>query len=483
MVTPITAMEEAQVQQVAARIGGHAVTADRWIDVHSPYDGAEIARVPALDAGHVAEACAAAAVALARDDFPQHRRAEVLERAAHLLAERTEEYAVTVAREAGKPIRDARGEVTRCVDTLRFSAVEARKLAGEMIPLGASAVGAGRLGFALRQPIGVIAAITPFNFPLNLVAHKLGPAIAAGCPVVLKPAELTPLSAIRLVDLLVEAGLPVDWISVVTGTGMDAGVPLACHPTPAMVSFTGSVAVGRSIQRAAIGKRVALELGSNAPVIVEPDADLDRVVTAVRKGGFSYAGQSCISTQRVLVHHSLYDKLLGALRDAVATLTLGDPLDEATDVGPLISEAATTRVLAWLAAAREAGAEVTGGELRGGLLTPAVVADPPRHLEVYRQEVFGPVITVTPYTDFDEAVALANDSDFGLQAGVFTQDLSTALRAARKLEFGGVLINEVPTFRADQQPYGGLRDAGNTREGPAYTVGEMTELRFVMFSA
>ena len=472
------------MQQVAARIGGRPASADRWIEVDNPYDGTEIARVPALGAAQVEQACAAALAALDRGDFPQHRRAEVLERAAGLLADRTGEYAVTLAREAGKPIRDARGEVARCVDTLRFSAVEARRLAGELVPLGASASGTDRLGFAVRRPIGVVAAITPFNFPLNLVAHKLGPAVAAGCPVVLKPAELTPLSAIRLVDLLVEAGMPADWISVVTGTGAEAGMPLAAHPVPAMVSFTGSVQIGRRIERTALGKRVALELGSNAPVIVEPDADLARVVAAIRRGGFSYAGQSCISTQRVLVHRSGYRKLLDGLREAVATLTVGDPLDEATEVGPLISEASATRVGAWLDAARAAGAEVTGGlRLGDRLLTPAIVADPPRHLDIYRQEVFGPVVTVTPYADFGEAVALANDSDFGLQAGVFTHDMGTALRAVRELDFGGVLINEVPTFRADQQPSGGLRDSGNTREGPAYTVAEMTELRFVMFAA
>jgi acyl-CoA reductase-like NAD-dependent aldehyde dehydrogenase len=469
--------------QIPARIGGRPVGADDWIEVLSPYDGAPVARVPALGADHVAEAVAAAEAALARGDFPQYRRAEVLERAAELLAERTEEFAVTIAREAGKPIRDARGETARCIDTLRFAAVEARRLSGEVIPMDASASGTGRLGFALRHPAGVVAAISPFNFPLNLVAHKLAPAIAAGCPVVLKPAELTPVSAIRLVDLLVEAGLPADWISVVTGTGAEAGMPLVQHPVPAVVSFTGSVPVGRRIQDAAPRKRVLLELGSNAPVIVEPSADLDRVIAAIRIGGFSYAGQSCISTQRVLASHEIYDKLLDGLRAAVGTLQVGDPLAEETEVGPLISAAALLRVESWLAAAREAGAEVTGGERRGTLLTPAVVADPPRHLDVYRQEVFGPVITVTPYTDLSEAIALANDSDYGLQAGIFTADLASALRAARELEFGGVLINQVPTFRADQQPYGGLRDAGNTREGPAYAVNEMTELRFVMVSA
>jgi acyl-CoA reductase-like NAD-dependent aldehyde dehydrogenase len=462
--------------QIPARIGGRAVSSDEWIEVLSPYDGAPVARVPALGADHVAEAVAAAEAALARGDFPRQRRAEVLERAAELLTERTEEFAVTIAREAGKPIRDARGEADRCVATLRYSAVEARRLGGEVIPMDA-------LAFALRHPIGVIAAISPFNFPLNLVAHKLGPAIAAGCPVVLKPAELTPLSAIRLVDLLVEAGLPADWISVVTGTGTEAGTPLVRHPGPALITFTGSVGVGRRIQDAAPRKRVLLELGSNAPVIVEPSADLDRVVAAIRAGGFSYAGQSCISTQRVLVHEEIYDKLLDGLRTAVATLRVGDPLAEETEVGPLISETAAERVEAWLAAARDAGAEVTGGVRTGAVLTPAVVADPPRHLDVYRQEVFGPVITVTPYADLDEAIALANDSDYGLQAGIFTADIGAALRAARELEFGGVLINQVPTFRADQQPYGGLRDAGNTREGPAYAVREMTELRFVMVSA
>jgi acyl-CoA reductase-like NAD-dependent aldehyde dehydrogenase len=461
--------------QIPARIGGRAVSADEWIEVLSPFDGAPVARVPALGADHVAEAVAAAEAALARGDFPRQRRAEVLERAAELLAERTEEFAVTIAREAGKPIRDARGEAARCVATFRYSAVEARKLGGEVIPMDG-------LAFALRHPIGVVAAISPFNFPLNLVAHKLGPAIAAGCPVVLKPAELTPLSAIRLVDLLVEAGLPADWISVVTGTGAAAGMPLVEHPGPALVTFTGSVGVGRRIQDAAPRKRVLLELGSNAPVIVEPSADLDRVIEAIRTGGFSYAGQSCISTQRVLASHEIYDKVLDGLRAAVATLHVGDPLAEETEVGPLISAAAAERVSQWLDDARKAGAEVTGGERRGTVVTPAVVADPPRHLDVYRREVFGPVVTVTPYRDLDEAIALANDSDYGLQAGIFTADLGAALRAARELVFGGVLINQVPTFRADQQPYGGLRDAGNTREGPAYAVQEMTELRFVLVS-
>jgi acyl-CoA reductase-like NAD-dependent aldehyde dehydrogenase len=472
------------VEQIRARVAGRPVTADRWLQVRNPYDGSEVGRVPACGPDDVDVACQAAAGALRRGDFPQYRRAEVLDRAAVLLDERAEELARTVVLEAGKPVRDARAEVARCVDTLRFSAAAARTLAGEMVPLEASAPGVGRIGFALRVPIGVVAAITPFNFPLNLVAHKLGPAVAAGCPVVLKPAEQTPISAIRLVDLLVEAGLPEDWISVVTGTGEAVGAPLVGHPLVRLVSFTGSVPVGRIIERAAAGKRVALELGSNAPVIVEPDADVARVAEAVRRAGFSYAGQSCISTQRVLVHESRHAELVEALRDAVGSLVVGDPLDEATEVGPLISPRETDRVRSWVSAAADGGGKVvTGGDQAGPVLRPTVVDGPPLDCDLYRREVFGPVVTVTPYADFAEAVRLANDSDFGLHVGVFTTDIATALRAVRELDYGGVLVNEVPTWRADQQPYGGLRDSGNTREGPAYAVEEMTELRFVMLSA
>ncbi|MFZ5852585.1 MAG: aldehyde dehydrogenase family protein [Actinomycetota bacterium] len=475
------------MQQIPARVAGRPVTGDQWLQVTNPYDGTEVGRVPACRAGDVAAAVTAAAVALRRG-LPQHERAEILDRAAALLAGRAEEFARTIVLEAGKPIRDARAEVTRGADTLRFSAAAARALAGEMVPLEASAAGAGRIGFTLRVPVGVVAAITPFNFPLNLVAHKLGPAVAAGCPVVLKPAEQTPISGIRLVDLLVEAGLPGDWVSVLTGTGEDVGAALVAHPGVRLVSFTGSVPVGRAIERAAAGaaggRRVALELGGNAPVIVEPDADLARVTRALRTAGFSYAGQSCISTQRVLVHASHHGELVEALREAVATLAVGNPMDEATDVGPLISAQETERVRSWIEAAAEGGGKVVaGGDVDGPVLRPTVVDAPPLDCDLYRREVFGPVITVTPYADFPEAVALANDSDFGLQAGVFTADLGTALQAVRELDYGGVLVNEVPTWRADQQPYGGLRDSGNTREGPAYAVEEMTEQRFVMLHA
>ena len=460
-------------------IAGVPVATEVWDEVRSPWDGSLVGRVPRCGPDEVEAACAGAAAALARGDLPAWRRAEVLDAAAALLAERTEDVARLVAAEAGKPLRDARGEVARCLDTLRYSAVEARTLSGDLLPLEGSRSAAGRLGFSKRVPLGVVAAITPFNFPLNLVAHKVGPAIAAGCPVVLKPAEQAPLSALALVGLLVEAGLPADWISVVTGDGPGAGVPLVAHPVPAMVSFTGSVPAGKAIAAAAPDKKVALELGSTSPVIVEPDADVAFVVERIRQGGFSYAGQSCISTQRVLVHESVRDELTSALVEAVGSLVVGDPLDEATEVGPLISAEETERVRTWLAEAADAGARVLvgGGEGPGGAITPAVVVDVPPDASLQRREVFGPVVTVTGYADLDEAIALANDSDFGLHCGLFTRDLDTVLAAFDGLDFGGVIVNDVPTFRADQQPYGGTKDSGITREGPAYTVQEMTALR------
>ncbi|MBL7262253.1 aldehyde dehydrogenase family protein [Paractinoplanes lichenicola] len=446
--------------QLTPRIGGHPASADDWIEVLSPYDGSAVARVPALGAAHVDAAVAAAVNALDRDDFPQFRRAEVLERAAELLAERVEEFAVTIAREAGKPIRDARDETRHCVGTLRFSAVEARRLAGEVVAMDASASGYGHLGFTIRHPAGVVAAISPFTFPLDLVAHKLGPAVASGCPVVLKPAGRAPVSAIRLVDLLVEAGLPADWISVVTGTGPEAGMPLVSHPGPAVVTFTGSVPVGRRIQQAALGRRVLLELGATAPVIVEPDADLPRAITAIRQGAFS-----CVSAQRVLVHGSLYRTVLAALIEAARSLRLGDPLAEETEVGPPISPAATERIAHWLQEARDAGVAVAGGEVHGTVMTPAVVADPPQHLDVSRREVLGPVLTVTPYGDLTEAIALAGDA--GPQAAIFTAGLGAALRAARELRFESVLINQGPALRTGEQ---------------TYAVREMTDRKFVVVS-
>jgi acyl-CoA reductase-like NAD-dependent aldehyde dehydrogenase len=468
--------------QVPVPIGDDRVTTDDDIVVASPYDGSEVGRVPSCDADHVDRAVAAARASLAQP-LPAHERAAVLDRAAALLGERQEEFARTIAREAAKPIRTARIEAGRAVDTFRFSAVEARSLVGDMVPIDASAPGAGKLAFTLRVPVGVVGAISPFNFPLNLVSHKVAPAIAAGCPIVLKPASQTPLSALALARLLLdECGLPAGWLNVVTGSGRAVGDPLVAHHDVAMITFTGSPEVGWGIRGRAPRKKVNLELGNNSPVIIEADGDWRGAAAKLRLAGFSHAGQSCISAQRLIVQRSVHDEFVAALVDEVATLVVGPPLDEATDVSVLISRGDTERVKSWIDDAVAAGAEVAiGGEVGDdGVLRPTVLTGVTPDMKVCSAEVFGPVVGVAAYDDLEEALALANDTRYGLQAAIFTARIEAALAAARRLDFGGVMINEVPTWRADQQPYGGVRDSGNTREGPRYAVREMTEHRLVV---
>jgi acyl-CoA reductase-like NAD-dependent aldehyde dehydrogenase len=467
-----------------ARIAGDRMRCQEAVEILSPYDGRCVGRVPLCGAAEVDLACRQAERMNARRSFPQHARAAVLMRAASRVAKRADRFVQLLAREAGKPVKQGRAEVARCVDTLALSAAEAEKLSGELVPMDATRAGAGRLGLALRVPVGVVAAITPFNFPLNLVAHKLGPAIAAGCPVVLKPAPATPLTSLELVELLVGCGLPEAWISVVTDRGREAAEPLVTHPIPRLVTFTGSAAVGRRIAAAAPEKRVRLELGSNSPLILEPDADLDGLAETLGPAAFGYAGQSCISVQRVLCHRSIHAEVRELLVATARALVLGDPCDPSTDVGPLIRPSENDRLRAWLAEAEAAGARVVeGGEVHEGIFRPTVVDAIPTDVRLFRDEAFGPVVALRPYDTFDEAIALANDTRTPLQVGVFTRDLQKVLDAARRLDFGGVMVNDLPTLRVDQQPYGGLRDAGNAREGPAYAVRDMTELRFISINA
>ncbi len=452
-----------------------------WDEVLSPYDGSVVGRVPRGDAALVDRAVRAAQEAFERG-FAQHERATALDRAAELVGERLDELALTIAAEAGKPLKTAELEASRCVDTLRFSAIEARKLSGTTVPMEGSAAGAGKLGLVLRVPYGVVGAISPFNFPLNLVAHKLGPAIAAGNAVVLKPAGQTPISALKLAEVLVEAGLPEGWLSVVPGPGSEVGNALVEHELTRALTFTGSSGVGWGIRSRVPHKKVNLELGSNAPLIVHADGDWEAAADKAKLHAFSHAGQSCISIQRVLVHEDVADAFAERFVANAEALRVGDPLDRETDVGPLISPDDRDRVKDWVDEAVAAGAELlTGGELvdEGRCLAPTILANPPHQTKVWCEEVFGPVATVDRYRDFGEALRLANDSRFGLQAGVFTGDIGRALEAAATLEFGGVLVNEVPTFRADQMPYGGVKDSGNTREGPAYAILELTEERLV----
>jgi acyl-CoA reductase-like NAD-dependent aldehyde dehydrogenase len=462
-----------------------ATMSSEEIVVNSPFDGSEIGRVPLYTAADVDRAVTTAKQALHRGGLPRWKRAEILDTAARLLAEREEDFARTIAAEAAKPIRTARIEAQRAVGTFQFAAAEARTFTGELVALDAIPAGEGKVGFAMRVPIGVVGAISPFNFPLNLVAHKLAPAIAAGCPVVLKPASQTPLSAVKLAALLVdECGLPGEYLHVVTGGGGTVGNAIVEHPDIAMITFTGSPEVGWGIRARAPRKRIGLELGNNAPVIIEPDSDWKTAVAKIRVAGFSHAGQSCISTQRVLVHHEIEDAFTAALVDAVSTLVVGDPLDEATEVSALISTAERDRVKSWIDAAVEQGATVASGGAvdTAGVLVPTVLTGVTPDMDVCRSEVFGPVVAVAAYDGLDDAIAIANDTRYGLQAAIFTNRLADAMKAFATLDFGGVLVNEVPTWRADQQPYGGLRDSGNTREGPAYAVQEMTEIRMVVLS-
>jgi acyl-CoA reductase-like NAD-dependent aldehyde dehydrogenase len=465
-------------------VGGEWYETGETLDVTSPFDGSVVGQVAYGGRADAERAVDAAARAM-EQPVPAHERAAVLDRVAGLLRERREELARTISQEAGKPLATAQVEADRAVQTIIFSAHEARALGGELIGMDAHPAGVNHAGMVVRRPIGVVGAISPFNFPLNLVAHKLAPAIAAGCPVVLKPASQTPLSAVALALLLIdECGLPSDQLSVVTGGGGTVGNALVDHPDVAMITFTGSPDVGWSIRGRAPRKKVGLELGNNAPVIIEADADWKTAADKIKVAGYSHAGQSCISTQRVYVHRSIVSEVTDALGERVSSLVVGDPLSESTDVSALISTGERDRVSSWVAEAVATGAKVvTGGTIGDdGVLAPTLLADVTPDMKVCAREVFGPVVGIQAYDTLDEALALSNQTVYGLQAAIFTPNLATALKAARTLDFGGVLVNEVPTWRADQMPYGGVRDSGNTREGPRYAVREMTETRVVILA-
>ena len=466
-----------------ALIDGTDVTDGEVTEVRSPFDGRVVGLVPSLTTDHVDRAVAVALERHRGPQLPAHQRAEILERAAVLLTERNEEFGQSISAESAKPITTARIEASRAVDTLRFSAVQARTLVGEMVAMDATPAGVGKLGYVKRVPVGVIGAISPFNFPLNLVCHKIAPALAAGCPVVLKPASATPLTALKIARLFEEAGLPPGWLNVVTCPGSVAD-RLVTHDDVAMITFTGSPEVGWGIRARGARKRVSLELGNNAPVVVEADADLELAATKIVAGGFAFSGQTCISVQRVYVHSSVHDELLDLVTAKVEQLVVGDPADDATVVSALIASKETKRVKDWIDEAVAAGARlVVGGDLTPDeVLKPTVLDNVTADMKVCSDEVFGPMIGVASYDDYEDALARANDTRYGLQAAVFTKDLAKALRAADVLDFGGVLINEMPSWRADQQPYGGVRDSGNTREGPAYTVQEMTERRVIIIT-
>ncbi len=451
--------------------------------IKNPFDDRVIASVPIFDADQVQATIAratAAAQVIAR--LPTHERGGILNRAAQLITDNADSLTRLMVRESGKPLKYARNEVARTVETFTFAADEARRLHGETIPMDAARNGIGRIGYYVREPVGVVAAITPFNFPLNLAAHKVAPAIAAGCAMVLKPSPLTPPTALRLGDILEEAGLPPGVLEIVLG-GADVGHWLITDPRIAMISFSGSHEVAQQITQVAGLRQVMLELGGNAATILEQDADLDQAVERTIFGSFAYSGQTCMSVQRIYVQRSVFDQFRHAFLDATAELILGNPLNETTDVGPVINDVTADRVIDWVNHAIGEGAWLlAGGEREGRIIAPMVLGNVDEDMKVMRDEIFGPVVSLIPYDTFDEALNLVNNSPFGLQAGVYTRDLDKALRAVHCLHVGGVIINDVPSYRVDQMPYGGVKQSGIGREGPRFAVEAMTTLKMVVIN-
>ncbi|WP_036723596.1 aldehyde dehydrogenase family protein [Paenibacillus forsythiae] len=457
-----------------------------YLDLLSPYSGELIARVAQAGEQDVDDAIAAAAAASkVTAKMPAHNRALILENAARIMEQRSEELAVLLALEAAKPLRTGRGEIARTIQTYKFAAEEAKRIHGETVPLDAAPGGERRLAFTLRKPIGVVGAITPFNFPFNLVAHKVGPAIAAGNTIVLKPASQTPLSALVLAEIFEEAGLPPGALNIIPGKGSVVGEKLVRDSRVAAITFTGSPEVGIAMKNKAALKRVTLELGSNSAVIVDGTVEITQpLVDRCVMGAFSFSGQVCISIQRIYVHESKFSTFAEMFKATVNKLVLGDPSDESTDISVLISKKETERIAAWVNEAIAEGASVlTGGRVQdSGIFPPTVLLNVKESSSVSCQEVFGPVVTLTPFASLTDAIAAANRSRFGLQAGIYSNHLQAAMQAAEELEVGGVMINDIPTFRVDNMPYGGVKESGFGREGVKYAVEEMTELKLISFN-
>ncbi|MCX6018392.1 MAG: aldehyde dehydrogenase family protein [Chloroflexi bacterium] len=411
-----------------------------------------------------------------------YERSQILHRAADRIGAELEDLAHTISLEEGKPISESRGEVSRVPDFLRLCAHEGTQARGESLPLDSHTGTRGKIGLTLRIPCGVVVAITPFNYPLLLVMHKVGPALAAGNAVILKPANSTPLTALKFTRILIESGLPENALQCITGSGSTIGPQLCADPRVRKISFTGSTSIGEQITRVAGVKRLSLELGSNCPLIVLRDADMDAVAAATAAGGYINAGQVCISTQRVLVAREAYGDFLDALKPRVEAIKTGNPLAADTRLGPMISEQEAQRVDDWVGEAVHSGARVvTGGQRSGALYAPTIVADVRPEMRISCEELFGAVVAVTPVHDISEAIALANDSRYGLGAGIFTQNIGHAMRFVQEVQSGNVHVNWTALWRADFMPYGGLRGSGIGKEGPRYAVQEMTELKTVIF--
>ncbi|MEH7307721.1 aldehyde dehydrogenase family protein [Neobacillus drentensis] len=464
-------------------IGGEYRAPSTYFELKNPYNLEVLAEIANAEQDDVHDAVTAAHQASPKmASMPAYQRAEILEKVAGYLAEEKEECARLISKEAAKPLKAARAEVERTIMTYKFASHEARRIHGETVPMDAAPGGEDRLAFTVREPLGVIAAITPFNFPMNLVAHKVGPALAAGNTLVLKPASQTPLSAYKIAEFFHRAGLPAGALNVITGSGSRIGDLLMEDERIKMITFTGSPGVGKYIRENSGLKRVTLELGSNSAVIVDEGINLDKVIPRIVIGAFSYQGQVCISIQRVFVHETIADTFIEQFINEVKKLKAGNPLDETTDISAMITRGDVGRTKEWVDEAVAGGANLRlGGHSSNGIFQPTVLVDVPLTEKVSCEEIFAPVVHINRYKTMEEAIELVNDSKYGLQAGIFTNDIHHGLQAAKRLEVGGVMINEIPTFRVDQMPYGGVKLSGMGREGVKYAVEEMTELKLISF--
>ncbi len=467
-------------------IAGKRIFKKEEIEIYFPYDGSLVGTIPRGDEKDVELAVESAKVGFEKmKKLTAYERFRILERAARLLSKRSREFAELLVMEVGKTINEAMGEVGRAINTITLSAEEAKRVLGEEVRFDAAPGIKGKVGFYKRVPLGVIGCITPFNFPLNLTCHKVAPALAAGNAVVIKPSENTSLTVIRLGELLVEAGFPPEAVNVVTGYGEEAGDALVRHPDVRMITFTGSVQTGKVIVSRGGLKKYAMELGSNAGVYIDKDQSekLSQIAEKVARGGFALAGQVCISVQRVFVHSSLFEDFIREVVGFTKNLRVGDPRLEETDVGPVIDKGAADRIMKWIEEAVSLGAEVVygGKKLSDTLIEPTIVINVPREAKLFKSEVFGPVIAINRVNSLEEGISAVNDSPYGLQAGIFTDNIKVAFKFAEEVECGGIMINEIPTFRVDQMPYGGVKESGIGREGPKFAIEEMTEVKTICF--
>lgn len=467
-------------------IAGKKVYKQEEIEIHFPYDGSLVGTIPRGKKEDVDLAVEAAKKGFEKiKKMTAYERYQCLQKAARIISRRAEEFAEILTLEVGKTIKESMAEVGRAINTITLAAEEAKRILGEEVPFDAAPGIKNKVGFYRRVPLGIIGCITPFNFPLNLTCHKVAPALAAGNSVIIKPSENTSLTVIKLAEVLIEAGFPPEAVNVVTGYGEEAGDALVRNEDVRMITFTGSVETGKIIMSRGGLKKYAMELGSNAGVYIDEDQDyrLKEIAEKVARGGFALAGQVCISVQRVFVHEKLFDSFVNKITDFSKTLKVGDPRKSDTDMGPVIDKNAADRIMEWIEEAKGLGAKVVygGNRISDTLIEPTVVINVPEEAKLFKKEVFGPVIVVNKVSSIEEGIKQVNNSPYGLQAGIFTNNLKNAFKFSEEVECGGIMVNEIPTFRVDQMPYGGVKESGIGREGPHFAIEEMTEIKTICF--